>query len=98
LDDAAIISLIPVVGAPAFLRHVLDGEALARWKPDVLQGAAPAPIDGCLEHAVQSIGRDDELFAEFLVALDERRFPGLRAGWTRPRPVDLCEHLLEVCG
>src|SRR5437762_14068134 len=83
LDDAAIISLVPVVAAPALLRHVLDGEALARWKLDVLQRAAPAPIDGGLEHAVQPIGRDDELFAELLVALDEGGLRPLRTGSAR---------------
>ena len=50
LDQAPVVALIPVVAAPALAGDVLDAETLAGRQRDVLQRAAAAGIDRCLEH------------------------------------------------
>ena len=53
LDQAAEVALVPVVAAPRFVGHVLDGELLAGRQRDVLARALAARLDGRLEHRVE---------------------------------------------
>src|SRR5690606_9512324 len=61
LDEAAEITLVPVVGAPAPAGDVLHGEGFTVGELDVLQRAAAAAVDGRAEHVVEPFAGNDEL-------------------------------------
>jgi hypothetical protein len=72
LNQAAVVALIPVVAAPRFLRHVLDGECFVGRETHVRERPAAAFGNRQIEDARQPVRRDDELLPVDVEALDQR--------------------------
>src|SRR5712671_3628403 len=75
LDQAAVVALIPVVAAPRLVRDVLDREGLGGWQLDVRQRAATPLGNRTLEHAGNTVVRDDEPLAKGFIAAGQWALP-----------------------
>lgn len=85
LDEALVVSLVPVVGAPGLAGDVLDREALAGRQFDVRPRPVPALAYGGSEDGVHLLLRNREVLPERFVTLEERSC----AAAVRQRPVEL---------
>src|SRR5439155_5187720 len=72
LDDAAIITLVPIVTAPWFIGDVFDAEIFARGQFDVRERAFATRLDGELKNRVQLFLGNHERLPPTLVTLQER--------------------------
>src|SRR5688572_19079322 len=70
LNQAAVISLIPVVTAPRLSSDVLDLERFPLRQRRMFHGPLAASPNGCLKHGIEFVRRNDELPPVRLVALD----------------------------
>jgi hypothetical protein len=72
LDQAAEITLVPVIATPRLVGDVLDREPLVGRERDVLHRAVAAGLDGGLEDGIELVARDDEWPSPRVVACGER--------------------------
>src|SRR5438094_6764883 len=72
LNHTVEIALEPIVTAPRFIGHVLDGETLVRRKRNVRQRPGAALLDRELKDGIEFFFRDHERLAPHFVALPQR--------------------------
>src|SRR5690606_28963744 len=76
LDQAPAVALVPVVAAPRFVGHELEGEALALGELDPFGGPAPGLGDRGPEDSVDPLSGDDEIATEPFEPVDQRALAG----------------------
>src|SRR5947207_14822268 len=75
LNHAVKIASVPIVTAPRFVGHVLDGETFVRRKRNVRQGPGATFLNRELKHGIEFLSWNQKRLPPFLVALPERTVP-----------------------
>ncbi len=71
LDETAVVALVPVVAAPRLFRDEFHREALAGRQLGMRKRPLPTLGDGGVEDPTELVRRNDEVFPERVVAVDE---------------------------
>ena len=72
LNHTVEIAFVPIVTAPRFVGHVLNGETLVRRKRNMRQRAGTTFPDRSLKHRIELLFRNHKWLPPLLVAFPQR--------------------------